>query len=202
MGKRTYDVFVSYRSTDKKVVAELARRLETAGLKVWLDAWTILGGDDFAKRIEEGLEASRSVALMVGPGSFGPWHEREMSRAVKDRRKRLIPVLLPKARLDKGTPLELERLSRIDLTKGLSKDGILALVAAIKSKPITRAKAEEKADPPKRKKPRPKVGSGVNVIGNGNQVATNGGIVAGNITGSVLVTGGGNVVRVRRSDGQ
>ena len=42
----------------------------------------------------------------------------------------------------------------------------------------------------------------INVIGKGNQVVTGGGIVAGNITGSVLVTGGGNFVRVGRSRAQ
>jgi hypothetical protein len=76
------------------------------------------------------------------------------------------------------------------------------LVAAIKDQPVREAEPEKPVVALKRKKPRPKVGSGVNVIGNGNQVATNGGIVAGNITGSVLVTGGGNVVRVGRNDGQ
>ncbi|MDP6110249.1 MAG: toll/interleukin-1 receptor domain-containing protein [Planctomycetota bacterium] len=38
----TYDVFLSHNSKDKPVVEPLAERLKAEGLKVWLDAWSLV----------------------------------------------------------------------------------------------------------------------------------------------------------------
>jgi hypothetical protein len=202
MGRRTYDVFISYSSKDGKVASDLARRLKKAGLKVWLDAWTIRGGDHFAEKIEAGLDKSRSVAVLVGPGGYGPWQKREIARAVEDRDLRVIPVLLPRARAGARTPLALAGFSRIDLRGGLDdKNGIRALVSAIKAKP---SKAAARVEPVEADTPKPAesgTGGAISVVGNGNQVATNGGIVAGNVTGGIIVTGGGNHLRVSKDRG-
>jgi hypothetical protein len=202
MGRRTYDVFISYNSKDRKVASDLARRLTKAGLKVWLDAWTILGGDNFAEKIEAGLEKSRSVAVLVGPGGFGPWQRREIARAVEDRHMRVILVLLPQARPGSRTPLALAGLSRIDLRGGLDdKNGMRALVSAIKAKT---AKGTARVEPVDADTPKPAESGprgAISVVGNRNQVATTGGIIAGNIPGSILVTGGGNALRVDKDRG-
>jgi hypothetical protein len=60
-------------------------------------------------------------------------------------------------------------------------------VAAIGAKPTRAAPSAKLSAPLRRKitKPRAKPSSGALVIGNNNQVATNGGIVAGNISGSM-----------------
>jgi hypothetical protein len=39
------------------------------------------------------------------------------------------------------------------------------------------------------------------VVGNRNQVATTGGIIAGNVTGGIIVTGGGNNLRLGKDRG-
>ncbi len=198
MARRIYDVFVSYSSKGKKVASDLARRLKKAGLKVWLDAWTIRGGDHFAEKIEAGLDRSRSVAVLVGPGGYGPWQKREIARAVEDRHLRVIPVLLPRARRGARTPLALAGLSRVDLRGGLDdKNGMQPLVSAIKAKPSKGGQVE--ADPPN--PAAPEHGPAISAVGNRNQVASNGGIVAGNVTGSIIVTGGGNSVRVGKDRG-
>ena len=202
MGRRTYDVFISYNSKDAKVASDLARRLKKAGLKVWLDAWTIRGGDHFDDKIEAGLEKSRSVAVLAGPGGFGPWQRREIARAVEDRHLRVIPVLLAKPPRGSRTSLALAGLSRIDLTSGLDdKNGIRELVSAIKAKPSKAAARAEPVDAESPKPAEPRSGRAISVVGEHNQVATNGGIIAGNVAGSILVTGGGNSVRIGKDRG-
>jgi hypothetical protein len=203
MGRRTYDVFVSYRSIDKTVASDLARRLAKAHLKVWLDRRKLRGGESFDDEIDAALAKSRSVAVLVGPGGVGPWQKREIARAAENPRTRLIPVLLPKVRPGCRLPLALAGLHRIDLTRGSDKDNTHALVAAIDGKPDRGAKSEPPPEPPKplSAKPRRKVGS-IFVRGNGNQIATKRGVVTGNIIGSVVVTGGGNNVRTGRFRGQ
>jgi hypothetical protein len=148
------------------------------------------------------LEKSRSVAVLVGAGGFGPWQGREIVRALEDRRLRVIPVLLTRPRRGSRTPLPLAGLSRIDLTKGLSdKNGIGALVRAIKTKPGKAAASVEpiEAEAPETAKPKP--ARAISVRGKGNQFANNGGVVAGNVTGGIIVTGGGNHLRVSKDRG-
>jgi hypothetical protein len=202
MGRRTYDVFISYNSKDQKAAVKLKRRLEKAGLKVYFDTSTIRGGDEFDEKIVAGLEKSRSIAVLVGPHGFGPWQKREIAQAAEDPLLHLIPVLLAKPRPGSRMPLAFAGLHRIDLTKGLDDTkGIGALVKAIKAKPKKATARVEpvEAEAPKAAKPKP--ARAISVRGNGNQVATNGGIIAGNVTGSILVTGGGNNVRLGKDRG-
>jgi GTPase SAR1 family protein/DNA-directed RNA polymerase subunit RPC12/RpoP len=60
-----YDVFVSHSSGDKPAVLELAERLKADGLRVWLDEWQIQPGDMIGLKINQGLEQSRILLLVM-----------------------------------------------------------------------------------------------------------------------------------------
>lgn len=103
-----WDVFLSYSSSDRVVAERLACRLEEAGLGVFLDKWRIAPGQPFIPELEHALRASRSCAVLLGPGVTRPWQNEEiqaaLTRAVvhrpssgEDRPFRVIPVLLPGA---------------------------------------------------------------------------------------------------------
>ncbi|MEY4352428.1 MAG: hypothetical protein RLZZ609_669 [Cyanobacteriota bacterium] len=66
-----YDVFLSHGSADKPVVRELAERLRAAGLRVWLDEWTIQPGVRITLAIGEGLEHSAVLLFCMSAHSFG-----------------------------------------------------------------------------------------------------------------------------------
>ena len=79
-----YDVFLSHRSKDKKVVRPLAERLRADGVKVWFDEWVLKPGDSIEKnqsktaKIEEGLERSRVLVLCMSANAFGSdWAQLE-----------------------------------------------------------------------------------------------------------------------------
>jgi len=97
---KTFDVFISYKSIDKHWVARLRDELQQRGLKVWLDQDQIRPGDLFVDALENGLESSRSVALIVSPEAMASgWVREEYSRALSlaqssDQPLQLIPVLL------------------------------------------------------------------------------------------------------------
>jgi hypothetical protein len=209
--RRTHDVFVSYRSSEVALVRRLARRLRRARLKVWLDAWDVLGGDPFGPKIEQGIRGSGAVAVLVGAGGFGPWQKREIAKAVGDGHRRVIPVLLPGARGTR-TPIALAGLSRIDLRGGIDDRGSLKpLVAAIKGKPIHDAAGETPRERrPQAARPSPssnpsrlarKLSGPLSVRGKNHMIAVNGGVTARTITGSTVVTGDGNVVRAGKGRG-
>lgn len=75
-----YDVFVSHASEDKaRFVDSFVAALEERGLRVWYDTKEIRLGDDFRKRMDEGLARSRFGVVVLSPGFFKFWPEAELS---------------------------------------------------------------------------------------------------------------------------
>ena len=66
------DLFLCHTGADKPWVEQLATRLEQEKIKgrpidVWFDQWDIDGGENILAKIEEGLRASRFVAVVLSP---------------------------------------------------------------------------------------------------------------------------------------
>jgi hypothetical protein len=64
-------VFFSHASAGKPAVRELAQRLKGDGLRVWLHEWVIQPGDSIPLAIEQGLESSRTLVLVMSQAAFG-----------------------------------------------------------------------------------------------------------------------------------
>lgn len=164
MSDYQYDVFLSHNSQDKPSVKWLARKLEDeAKLTVFLDIWNLVPGDPWQEGLENALDASRTVAVFLGPAGISGWHNEELrdalSNRVDDPQRRVIPVLLPGTTMpeDDEIPGFLERLSWVDFREGLDdEDAFHRLVAGIKGQaPGRRGKPGEHLPPPK-PSPRPK----------------------------------------------
>lgn len=142
MDEFEFDVFLSHNSKDKPAVEALAERLtEEEGLKVFLDIWNLIPGDPWQEDLEIALDKSRTVAVFLGPSGMGGWHNEEMRNAlntrVRDRRRRVIPVLLPGTQMpEEGKiPPFLTRLTWVDFRKGLEdKDAFNRFVVGITGK--------------------------------------------------------------------
>jgi hypothetical protein len=70
-----YDVFVSHASEDKaRFVDSFVAALRERGLRVWYDGNEIRVGDDFRRKMEDGLARSRFgvVVLIRTSSSSGP----------------------------------------------------------------------------------------------------------------------------------
>src|ERR1700691_3832711 len=102
--RQTHDVFLSYSSLDRPVVADLAGRLRDVGLRVWFDEWELQPGDSIPSRVEAGLEGSAVLVLCVSKNSLGSdWAVLESQtfrfRDPLNRGRRFIPVRLDEAEL-------------------------------------------------------------------------------------------------------
>jgi TIR domain len=94
-----YDVFLSHTSKDKPAVCELAERLKQDGLRVWFDEWVIQPGDSIPLKIEQGLEQSRTLILVMSQNAFASeWVSLErhtvLFRDPTNAERRFIPLRL------------------------------------------------------------------------------------------------------------
>ena len=151
----TYDVFLSHSSQDKPAVEELARRLKRRKLKPFLDKWHLVPGEPWQEALEEALDQSQTFAVFLGPGGIGPWQNEEMRDAldirVRDKSRRVIPVLLPGAPLpeERALPRFLRRLTWVDFRRGLKNpEAFHRLVCGIKSLPPGAGQAGSETAPP------------------------------------------------------
>ncbi|MFL6193404.1 MAG: toll/interleukin-1 receptor domain-containing protein, partial [Thermoanaerobaculia bacterium] len=144
-----FDVFLSHNSRDKPAVEEIAARLRGRGLRVWLDKDELRPGLPWQEGLEEGVCASRSVAVFAGADGMGAWQEPEM-RAFLARARRekipVIPVLLPGCPDSPQLTLFLEAMTWVDLREGLTDDGLDRLVWGITGSKSEGTEAAPSAD--------------------------------------------------------
>jgi hypothetical protein len=128
-----FDVFLSHNSVDKASVEEIARKLQNAGLKPWLDKWCLTPGETFQRGLADGLRNAATCAIFIGPKGLGDWAREEIlvaqDRAAKEAGYRLIPILLPGVPdpfdYNKLPPFLTQR-TWVDFRKGLDNEGRFA----------------------------------------------------------------------------
>jgi len=100
-----YDCFLSYRSARFDWVEPLARNLVSQGLKVFLDRWGLIPGEDFPAQLDGALKASRAGLLVASPDTVdSEWVRNEWNRMLANRHTdrggaaaapfRIVPLLL------------------------------------------------------------------------------------------------------------
>lgn len=89
MASKKYDVFLSHASVDKeKFVQPLYDRLESSGIKCWIDEKEIAWGDSIPKKINEGIKNSKYVMLILSEQYISRvWPNSEIDAAVTQQNK-------------------------------------------------------------------------------------------------------------------
>ena len=128
------DTFLCHNSSEKPKVKELAAKLQSHGISVWLDEWNLVPGRLWQEALESVIESISSALILVGSDGFGPWQDREMRAFLSEfvnRDAPVIPVLLPGAPSKVKLPIFLKQFTWVDLRDGLSKEGINKIVWGI-----------------------------------------------------------------------
>ena len=86
------------------VEREPANRLKADGLRVWLDEWEIKPGDLIGLKIEQGLERSRTLILVMSANAFASeWVSLERHTALfrdpTNNQRRFVPLRLDDAQI-------------------------------------------------------------------------------------------------------
>ncbi|MBF8276934.1 MAG: hypothetical protein HW390_2007 [Candidatus Brocadiaceae bacterium] len=97
--KTMYHAFICHASEDKPVARRLASDLERHGVKVWLDERELQVGESLRERIEQALEQSHHVIVLLSRTSTKKeWVKKELSTAfsleIGRQKKVILPVLL------------------------------------------------------------------------------------------------------------
>ncbi|HZT59286.1 MAG TPA: SUMF1/EgtB/PvdO family nonheme iron enzyme [Pyrinomonadaceae bacterium] len=146
-----HKVFVSYKSVDREWCRNLAQRLRENDVDAWWDEWEIKYGDSILGKMDEGIDQSEFMLLVLSPESVGAdahWVGAEwqgfLSGVYSGKRKgQLIPILLR----DTDLPAPLARLKYLDFRDGSKfEEQLLKLVNQIKG---------VEARPPLRPAPQP-----------------------------------------------
>lgn len=124
-------IFVSYSHQDKPTVDAIVDRLKLAGHEIWIDHLRLRPGDNISRKIEEGIETSDAVLVVVSANSLSSkWVQQEFSSLalseISKRASRVIPILIDSS----SVPSYLSKYLYIDLTKDLEA-GLTSLVQSL-----------------------------------------------------------------------
>jgi hypothetical protein len=129
-----FDLFLSHSSHEKATVRAIAEQLKSSGIKVWYDEWQLALGQPWQPLLEQGLKASKAIAVFIGKDGLGPWQNEEMQaalmKAVKTKQP-VIPILLSGAPPKPDLPAFLEIRTWLDLRRGLTNESVKRLKLAI-----------------------------------------------------------------------
>lgn len=126
----TKSFFISYAHEDAPAAKRLANDLRSHGHSVWIDEEQIKSGDSLVEKIQEGINSSQNLIVLLSENSAkSTWVRQEIASAFQDdpagSARRIIPVLLD-SRAE--VPLSLAKLKYIDFTTAESYfEGLKAL---------------------------------------------------------------------------
>lgn len=116
-----HDVFISYSRRDQEAVEKIRKALSRRGVDVWIDQEDIGTGSRWDLQIEEGIQKSKKVLVILSADSIISSNVSDEWAFALEKGKHLIPVLLEEC----DVPMRIANLQRIELVpdfdKGISK---------------------------------------------------------------------------------
>lgn len=134
-----YDVFLSYSVWDRDEVESIARRLrDELGLRPFFDEWHLIPGEAWRPARGRAISRSETAAVFIGQRGLSPNQSEEQHLlSIAKTRLRLIPVLLPGARVQ-----DLDGSLRLRTAVNLNdNDGFIRLADGIRAQ--TRERGED-----------------------------------------------------------
>jgi TIR domain len=139
------DIFLSHRGVDKKFVRKLAADIESHShearrLVTWVDEAEIRPGQSIPGLINQGLETSRFIGLVLTKAYFeSEWTEAEWHATLygdpDNKRTKLIPLLVEDCPY---IPMLLRHLRMIDFRGTKYESGLEQLLRVLRDEPLPR----------------------------------------------------------------
>ena len=131
-------VFISYADSDEELARQVIDVLEEEGLDVWDEQREILPGDNWAAKVDEALQESQAMIVLLTPNALSSNHvmrEIEYALGEKRYRDRLIPVIVDdQKKIPEGEiPWILRRLKTVNLPEQGNEEGIKQIAQTLMS---------------------------------------------------------------------
>ena len=126
-----YHTFISYSRADGEFALKIATDLRAAGVNVWLDQLDIPPGARWDRAVEDALETSGRILVILSPHSAGSENVQDEIGLAFDKNKPIIPILSVPCEV----PMRLRRLQHIDFTTHY--DQALQTLLTVMKLPIT-----------------------------------------------------------------
>lgn len=131
-----HTAFISYAHRDAPFVARLAEDLVANGVGVWLDRWEIKVGDSISDRIQQGIQDSDYLVIVLSPNSVNSsWVREELNAArIKQLESRQV-VVLPVLYQDCEIPPLLKDKYYADCRREHYEQGLQELLSVLAPQP-------------------------------------------------------------------
>jgi len=127
-------VFFAYSFKNKEFVEGLANDLREKGIRTWLPAEQIRPGDILERRIEEGIETSGYLIVIVSRASIeSKWMQLEINMALEREQKGKWPKIIPVLIEDVSIPMSIHERVYIDFRQNY-ENGLKRVVETIEPK--------------------------------------------------------------------
>ena len=109
--KNKQHIFLSYSRADSGFALQLAKDLKDAGLRIWVDQFDIPDGKHWDNTIEEALDNSCALILIISPLSASSDRVKDEVSYAQDNQIHIFPILYKETKL----PLSWRRLQFIEI---------------------------------------------------------------------------------------
>ncbi|VVO08377.1 hypothetical protein PS710_03242 [Pseudomonas fluorescens] len=97
-------IFISYSHSDKEKIDLIAGHLLRKRANVWIDRWELKAGDSIINKVQEAVEGSSALLIMLSKASVeSEWCKKELTaglfRELDEKRVVTIPVLLENCKI-------------------------------------------------------------------------------------------------------
>lgn len=119
-------IFISYSRSDSDFTNKLTKHLSESGVDVWIDHKKIQAGNRWDQSIEEALDQSSTILVVLSPASIKSENVMDEVNYALEENKQIVPILYQKCKV----PLRLRRIQWIDFIKGF-ESGLTQLKEAL-----------------------------------------------------------------------
>lgn len=144
------DVFLSYASKDADLARQFVQELEVRGVVVWMDSSQIVVGDSISQKIQEGLEATEFLILLLTPTSVrSGWVQKEWQSKLVEEAESKSAVILPVLAQDCDIPQLLRDKRHADIRSDFARgvSDVVQAIAVHRSRKRATSKSATVSDP-------------------------------------------------------
>ncbi|MFI5263947.1 MAG: TIR domain-containing protein [Candidatus Kapaibacterium sp.] len=125
------EVFISYSREDKDSVLALAKKLQDAGVSLWIDEGGIDGATMWGEEIVNALENAKVLLLMVTERSVNSHNVVKEVVLASEHKEHILPIHLEPTRIPSGLKYPLAGIQHIEYFQGDPDENLKTIIRSL-----------------------------------------------------------------------